>query len=265
MAKWSDRFIAVSFIVLFSPRRNEVTIVRRIILRRVKGIPVFLRTTAFLLLLLFLNGVAAAQPAANENLSVNARFLVAARNADAAGLERALAAGAAVNSRNRLGESALIILLKNNKVDLAQKVLAAGADVNQAAINGITPLMTAAFNGQNAMAKQLLEKGADVAPVDRLQKNAMIYAAGAGHTEIVQMLLAKGVDPNAIYGNDLTALMWAAGFGKTATVKVLLAASAKPQMKDNRGKTAADMARDEHFDETAALLDASGPSKDVKK
>jgi len=73
----------------------------------------------------------------------------------------------------------------------------------------------------------------------------------------VMLLLGKGVDPNAVYHNDLTALMWAAGFGKTATVNALLAAGARPLMKDNRGMTAADMARDEHFDETAAVLDAA--------
>jgi len=51
--------------------------------------------------------------------------------------------------------------------------------------------------------------------------------------------------------------MWAAGFGNTATVQALLAAGAKPLMKDNRSKTAADTACDEHFDETAAVLDAA--------
>jgi hypothetical protein len=38
----------------------------------------------------------------------------------------------------------------------------------------------------------------------------------------------------------------------------LLAAGAKPQMKDNRGKTAADMARDGNFKETVAILDVGG-------
>ena len=85
----------------------------------------------------------------------------------------------------------------------------------------------------------------------------MTYAAGSGSTDIVLMFLAKGVDPNAVYNNDLTALMWAAGFGKMPTVKALLAAGAKPGLKDNRGKTAADMAREEHFTETAAVLDAA--------
>ena len=96
----------------------------------------------------------------------------------------------------------------------------------------------------------LLAKGADINAVDRLQKNAMTYAAGQGQTDIVVLLLKAGVDPNAVYAHDLTALMWAAGYGKTDTVKALLAAGAKPALKDDRGKTALDIAREGKFDET---------------
>lgn len=197
---------------------------------------------------------AAAQATPDDNLTTNARYLAAARNADGATLKRELAAGAAVNSRNRLGESALLILIKKDRLDLAQVVLDAGADVNQPAVNGITPLMAAAYAGQTDMARQLLAKGANAAALDRLQKNAMTYAAGAGNTEIVKLLLVQGVDANAVYQNDLTALMWAAGFGKTDTVRVLLAAGANPALRDNRGKTAADMAREQNFAATVAVL-----------
>ncbi len=69
----------------------------------------------------------------------------------------------------------------------------------------------------------------------------------------------KGVDPNAVYDNDLTALMWAAGFGKTATVKALLDAGARTDLKDNRGKTALDMAREGKFDDTVKLLEGRSP------
>ena len=150
----------------------------------------------------------------DEQVPLNARFLAFARAADAAGMARALNEGAAVNSRNRLGESALVIVLKQNRVDLATVLVAAGADVNLAAVNGITPLMAAAYGGQTEFVGVLLDKGADVDAVDRLQKNAMTYAAGEGHTAIVKLLLARGVDPNAVYRNDLTALMWAAGYGR---------------------------------------------------
>ncbi len=48
--------------------------------------------------------------------------------------------------------------------------------------------------------------------------------------------------------------MWAAGFGRTAAVQVLLAAGARPELKDNRGKTALDMAREGKHAETATVL-----------
>ncbi|MGZ9074640.1 MAG: ankyrin repeat domain-containing protein, partial [Burkholderiaceae bacterium] len=74
---------------------------------------------------------------------------------------------------------------------------------------------------------------------------------------VVTLLLANKVDPNAVYDNNLTALMWAAGFGKTDTVRALLAAGANPKLKDIRGKTAADIAREQNFAETAQLLDSA--------
>ena len=218
----------------------------------------FLQLAIVVLLWCGVTGGAVAQTAANDNLSVNARFLVAARNADAAGLERALAAGASVNSRNRLGETALVILLKNNQVDLAQKMLAADADVNLAAVNGSHAAdgrgvqrpdrdgEAAAGQGRECRRRRpSAEERNDLRGRRRPHRRRAAAAGG------------KGIDPNAVYNNDLTALMWAAGFGKTETVKVLLAAGANPKVKDNRGKTAADMARDEHFDETAALIDAA--------
>ena len=48
-------------------------------------------------------GLHARAIAAEQDLSVNARLLLAARNADPAALARELKQGAAVNARNRLG------------------------------------------------------------------------------------------------------------------------------------------------------------------
>ena len=93
--------------------------------------------------------------------------------------------------------------------------------------------------------------------LDRIKKNAIIYAAGSGNTAIVRMLIAAGIDPNALYANDLTALMWAAGFGKTATAAALLDAGARADLKDNRGKTELDMARDGNYLDTVRLLEAT--------
>ena len=102
-----------------------------------------------------------------ENLTVNARFLLAARNVDAAGLKRALADGAAINSRNRLGESALIVVLKKNRVDLAQLLIDAGADIRQPALNGTTALMAAAYEGQTEMVRQLQGRRSSSRPAEQ--------------------------------------------------------------------------------------------------
>ena len=51
--------------------------------------------------------------------------------------------------------------------------------------------------------------------------------------------------------------MWAAGFGKTGTVKALLDAGARADLRDNRGKTAADMAREGNYGETVRVLESA--------
>jgi ankyrin repeat protein len=190
-----------------------------------------------------------------QDLSSNARLLIAARAGDQAAVARALSDGASPNARNRVGETALVIALKNDQPGLAMDMVNAGTDVNLSAVNGVTPLMAAAHAGQTEIVRVLLAKSADVAAVDRLQKTAMTYAAGQGHTETVVLLLRAGVDPNLLYVHELTALMWAAGYGKTETVQALLAAGARADLKDDRGKTALDIAREGNFVDTVKLLE----------
>ena len=197
----------------------------------------------------------------DEVVPLNSRFLVAARNLDGAAMDRMLREGANVNSRNRLGESALVIVLKKDRLDLAMQLLAADADVNLAAVNGITPLMAAAYGGHADMVKTLLDRGAKPDPVDRLKKNAMTYAAGEGHTAVVKLLIARGVDPNAVYEHGLTALMWAAGYGRVDTVRALLDAGARADPRDDRGKSALDIARENNQQAAVSLLEAAPPAR----
>jgi len=59
------------------------------------------------------------------------------------------------------------------------------------------------------------------------------------------------------YRHDLTALMWAAGSGQKDTVQLLLQRGANKGLKDDRGKTAADIARELGHKGVLAVLDAA--------
>src|SRR6476659_7210092 len=87
--------------------------------------------TSMVIVAMLALGSAPARAADDDAFATNARLLASMRNDDGAGVSRALRDGAAVNSRNRLGESALLMALKKNRADLAQLVLDAGADVNE--------------------------------------------------------------------------------------------------------------------------------------
>ncbi|HSC01068.1 MAG TPA: ankyrin repeat domain-containing protein, partial [Burkholderiaceae bacterium] len=132
-------------------------------------------------------GAAWAQAATNPNL--NAQLLVAARNNDLASVQRALADGAAPNSRNRLGKTALLMACEKGQAPLASTMLRAGTDVNLASLEGVTPLMAASYGGHAAIARELLRAGARTDGSDRMHKNAWVYAAAQGHAEVVGLLL----------------------------------------------------------------------------
>jgi hypothetical protein len=114
--------------------------------------------------------------------------------------------------------------------------------------------MAAAYGGDAGIARALLEHGADVKLRDQLFKTAMVYAAGQGNTEIVALLIDAGVDVNQAYHHNLTALMWAAGYGKKETVELLIARGADAGLKDDRGKTARQIATEAKHDDVANLL-----------
>src|SRR2546425_11336909 len=67
-----------------------------------------------------------------QDLPPNAQLLVAARQGDTAAVTRLLDDGAAVNSRNRLGDTPLMIALKNGHKGMARLALERGADGNLA-------------------------------------------------------------------------------------------------------------------------------------
>jgi ankyrin repeat protein len=91
--------------------------------------------------------------------------------------------------------------------------------------------------------------------VDRVQKNAATYAAAQGCADCLLALLEAGTPVNARLANQLTLLMWAAGQGQESTTKLLLEHGADAALRDDRGKTAADIAREAQHPEVLRILE----------
>jgi uncharacterized protein len=203
--------------------------------------------------------------------------------------------GAAIDARDREGATALGRAAKAGKIKLAALLLSHGADVNARAVNGSTPLFyaaeadrtevlrllldhgadpnipgrsglrplaAAAYNGSEESVERLLKNRADPNALDADGKSAMVYAAGRAYAPIVALLIDAGVDVNRRYGHGLTALMWAAGPDASAgnedvdaTLKALIDRGALLDLKDDRGKTAADIARGLGREREAKMLE----------
>ena len=212
------------------------------------------RSIAFLFACL--TGLAApAWAQAESNPSVNAQLLVAARNTDIEAVKKSLDRGAAPNSRNRLGKKSLYIAIEKNRIDIAKMLIAAGADVHLPSLEKVTPLIAASYAGSLPLVDLLLQNGAKHQPTDRLHKSALVYAAGMGHTEVVERLLQAGAPVDQTPVDALTPLMWASGQGHAETVKLLLAKGANKLLKDERGLTAMDMAKEAKHAPVVDLLE----------
>jgi len=208
-------------------------------------------TLACALLTLVSGGQAFAQ-VTEEHLNV--RLLEFSKQQDEARARQMIAEGAAVNSRNRAGETPLMLWARAGNAGMVAWLIEKGARVNLAAVDRTTPLMAAAFAGHVQIMQTLLDAGAEIDTADQVFKTAMIYAAAQGHAPAVQLLLDRGVAVNRLYYHNLTALMWAAGYGQADCVRLLLERGADRALKDDRGKTAADIAGEQGYAEVAALL-----------
>ena len=190
-------------------------------------------------------------------------LLFAAARLGCEGQARALLdRGAAIDAKDREGKTALAKAAEADKLPLIRLLLERGADPNLPGRKGVRPLAAAAFNGSTESVEALLKFGADPNALDGDGSAAIIYAAGHGYASVVAALLQAGVDVNRRYAHGLTALMWAAGYDASAgvddvdsTIKTLIEHGAAPDLKDDRGKTAADIARGLGRERAAKLLE----------
>lgn len=174
-----------------------------------------------------------------------------------------LSAGADVNLRGELGESALICAASSRGGDSIRLLLANGADPKVVDRDGRTALIWMVdiqFHRQQDTSdsiKPLVDAGTDVNGQDETGETALMVAV-AGHdpfdvrTTVLTALVENGADVNATDHNGETAMFTLVRFiqdafdldGGPDCIRILLAAGADPNARNAAGKTPLDVVHD---------------------
>jgi ankyrin repeat protein len=192
-------------------------------------------------------------------------LLTAAGRGDTAAVSAALAAGAAIDARDRQQQTALLLAVQRGDADLALSLIRQGADINAEAANHDTPWLLAGALDRTGMLAAMLETGkVDYTKRNRYGGNALIPACERGHVETVRLLLDRSkIDVNHVNNLGWTALLEAVilsdgGPRHIEIVKLLLGAGADPNIADRDGVTPLRHARDRRYDAIAALIKTAG-------
>lgn len=179
---------------------------------------------------------------------------------------RVLLEQADINLQDDLGNSPIHLAIKNDKDEVFDWLLEKNADVNVGGRSGNTKNQTALYvavlKDREDLVQRLLEKGADPNIADNggafplSEATAKVYAS----PPIVKRLLDGGANVNAQEANKGTALIYAASNKQIASqtraeiVRLLLDKGADKSLKDNKGKTAFDWAKESGSTEVLEIL-----------
>jgi len=203
-------------------------------------------------------------------------MIVAAKYGDLASVERLLKAGADVNTRTAMGNTALTFAAGHGHLQMVEALLEAHANVNASDSDGYTPLHSAVHGddvrvvnaliaahadvdartkkgnvtpllesidmnyGKPEITLALIQAGADVNVADWDGNTALSIAMTESSNQVVEALLKKGADPNSLVHNERP-LHVAAEYGFDETIKVLLRYGADPTLRNAGGQTPLDV------------------------
>lgn len=187
-------------------------------------------------------------------------IVTAAFSGDRQDVEHHLASGVDINTRNRSGQTALMMAASAGHMEIVKLLLKRGADISiQDDLRDGNPRFTAyeyaGRNGNTEVVKTLLETSPNVDATSPGGWTALMRASLNGYTDTVKLLLGKGAWVNR-KSDDLgaTALMLASKTGHADIVKILLDKEADLNAKDKFGCTALQYALDNDYTDVAELL-----------
>jgi ankyrin repeat protein len=131
------------------------------------------------------------------------------------------------------------------------------ASVTSYSGDGFIALGLAGFFARPEAIRVLLAHGADVNQYAKVPHVQGLHSAAAGKCiECVRVLLDAGADPNAPQDDGFRALHEAAANDNRAMAELLIARGAIPDMKDDKGRSPADFARERKHADFAAWLES---------
>ena len=183
------------------------------------------------------------EPRAPERFTLELRYLQAARDGDRKSLEFALARGVAVDTKDDLGRSALLLATHDaGSLELVKLLHARGARIDEPDIGGRAAISWAAADGHIEILRWLAAQGAAVDRKDVEQRTPLFHAVSTEQREAVEFLLDHGANPNSPDRYGDTPLMLACSKGYDALADLLLRRGADATLRNQEGKTAAERA-----------------------
>ncbi|MBX3494927.1 MAG: ankyrin repeat domain-containing protein [Parvibaculum sp.] len=179
----------------------------------------------FLVLLLLTGPALAVPPGGPSNYIVDNETVHAARSGDIEKLRIDLMKGITPNEAGRDRIPMLILAVGNGHLAVVELLLEKGADPNRRAPDGTTPLSMAALVGRADIAEALLQGGANPNLLGRDRDAPLLIATRARNAAFVEALLRHNAD---IEETDVT------------------------------GRTALDLAEENHYREIVSILRAAG-------
>lgn len=149
---------------------------------------------------------------------------------------------------------------KARDTETARRLILAGADVNAKDDLQDSAFLYAGAEGLDDILILTLDHGADVNSTNRFGGTALIPAAEKGHPTTVSLLIEAGVPLDHINHSGWTALLEAVVYGDGSPtyqdiVSRLLAAGADPGIRDAQGRTALQIAQQLGQTDIARQLD----------
>ena len=172
-----------------------------------------------------------------KKILLNADFLAACEDGDAAKVREMLSSGADPNAARTTGANALSYATAGRHTEVVALLLDAKADPNRTSA-GLSPLFLAAENGDVETVKLLIRAGANVnAKLHAVDEDLkaregdtalMATASATGTASTVKALVGAGADSNAKAANGKTAVIQAVASENIGVLRALL--EAKPDL-----------------------------------